>query len=165
MNQKKVFLLCGIPASGKSSLVRANLTPDSEWISRDNVRFSIVRDNEDYFSHEDEVFDTFINYINQMLDNPKVNNLFVDATHINKYSRAKTLNKIYKNKATEINAIYFTTPLETCIERNSKREGREKVPETAIKKMHSSFSPPTHSEGFNHIYKVDENGIVKEVSI
>ena len=47
MNKKNVYILSGIPASGKSTWVRANMTPGSEWISRDNVRFAIVREDED----------------------------------------------------------------------------------------------------------------------
>ena len=75
MKPKKVYLLSGPPASGKSTWIRAHLTPGSEWISRDNVRFSIVSEGEEYFSHEDEVFDTFIAYINQTLENPEVDTI------------------------------------------------------------------------------------------
>lgn len=78
MKLKKVFLMSGPPASGKSSWIRKNLTPGCEWISRDNVRFAIVSDDEDYFSHEDEVFDIFINYINQTLENPDIHTIFIE---------------------------------------------------------------------------------------
>ena len=114
MNQKKVFLLSGIPGSGKSTWARKNLTPTTEWISRDNVRFSIVNEDEEYFSHEDEVFDTFISYINQMLEDPRVDTIFIDATHLNKRSRDKTLNRIRKERIDELNCVCFVTPLSIC---------------------------------------------------
>ena len=57
MKQKKVFLMAGIPGSGKSTWIRSKLTPGAEWISRDNVRFAILTDEDDYFAHEDDVFD------------------------------------------------------------------------------------------------------------
>ena len=76
MKKKKVYLLSGPPASGKSTWIREHMTPHSEWISRDKVRFSIVKEDEEYFSHEDEVFDTFIAYINQTLEDPNIEEIF-----------------------------------------------------------------------------------------
>lgn len=140
------------------------MTFGSEWISRDNVRFSIVDENEEYFSHEDEVFDTFINYINQTLENPNIHTIYIDATHLNKRSRNKTLNKIRKNNIEEINCVCFTTPKEICLARNFLRTGRARVPENAIENMYNSFTLPSIDEHFTHIYTVDEYGITREVN-
>jgi predicted kinase len=158
MKQTKVFLLSGIPGSGKSTWARKNLTPTTEWISRDNVRFSIVREDEEYFSHEDEVFDTFISYINQMLEDPRVDTIFIDATHLNKKSRDKTLNRIRKEKISELNCVCFITPLNICQERNKLRSGRSVVPETVIDNMFKAFSLPDTNENFTNVFMVDENG-------
>jgi predicted kinase len=164
MKQKTVFLLCGIPASGKSTWARAHMTPTTEWISRDKVRFSIVREDEEYFSHEDEVFDTFIAYINQTLENPEVDTIFIDATHISKGARRKVLSRIRKQNITELNCVWFDVSLDTCLARNHLRVGRERVPETAIENMYKSKTYPSKiEEGFNTIFIVDENGIAKEV--
>lgn len=163
MKQKKVFLLSGIPGSGKSTWVRNHLTPTSEWISRDRVRFAIVSEDEEYFSHEDEVFDTFIAYINQMLNDPNKDTIYIDATHLNKASRWKTLNKLHLSKVTELNSVCFITPLDICQERNLRRSGREIVPETVINNMFKSFVIPNKNEGFDHVYTIDENGEMKEV--
>ncbi len=163
MKQKKVFLLSGIPGSGKSTWVRKNLTPTAEWISRDNVRFAIVKEDEEYFSHEDEVFDTFISYINQMLEDPRVDTIYIDATHLNRRSREKTLNNIRKYRINELNSLCFITPLEICQKRNAQRSGREIVPSNVIDKMFLSFTLPDLSENFDHVYTVNENGEIKEV--
>lgn len=165
MKQKKVYVLSGPPASGKSTWVRANITKGAEWISRDNVRFSFLKDNEDYFAHEDEVFDTFINYINQTLENPEVHTIFIDATHVNRRSRHKTLSKVRRQNIEELNCVCFTTPLEVCIARNHLRKGRAKVPQHAIENMFKSCVAPTAVEGFDHVYAVNENGEMKEVNI
>ena len=165
MKLKRVYLLSGPPASGKSTWVRTNITPGSEWISRDNVRFAIVNENEEYFSHEDEVFDTFINYINQTLENPNIHTIYIDATHLNRRSRNKTLNRVRKQNIGELNCVCFTTPLEVCIARNHLREGRAKVPQSAIENMFKACAAPTAAEGFNHVYAVDENGDMKEVNV
>ena len=165
MKLKRVYLLSGPPASGKSTWIRTNITPGSEWISRDNVRFAIVSEDEEYFSHEDEVFDTFINYINQTLENPDIHTIYIDATHLNRRSRNKTLNRVRKQNIGELNCVCFTTPLEVCIARNHLREGRAKVPQSAIENMFKACAAPTAAEGFNHIYAVDENGNMKEVNV
>lgn len=163
MKLKKVFLLCGIPASGKSTWIRSQLIPGAEWISRDNVRFAIVSENEEYFSHEDEVFDTFINYINQTLEKDNIHTIYIDATHLNQRARDKVLRKVHKDNIEELNCICFDIPLETCIARNSLRIGRSKVPETAIRNMFKVYQMPNKDEGFTHIYKVNENGIIKQI--
>lgn len=163
MKPKKVFILSGPPASGKSTWVRSNITPGSEWISRDNVRFAIVGEDEEYFSHEDEVFDTFIAYINQTLENPDIHTIYIDATHLNRRSRSKTLNRVRKQNIGELNCVCFVTSLETCLMRNGLRTGRERVPSTAIENMFNAASMPSIKENFDHIYMVNEQGITKEV--
>lgn len=163
MKQKKVLIMCGPPGSGKSTWVRERLTSNDEWISRDNVRFSIVREDEEYFSHEDDVFDTFINYINQTLENPEVEYIFVDATHINYRSRHKTISRIHMKNVEELNCVCFITPLAVCLDRNGKRSGRERVPDAVVSNMFNSFNLPTEKEKFNHVFTVDENGITTEV--
>lgn len=165
MKQKKVYVLSGPPASGKSTWVRENVTKGAEWISRDNVRFSFLKDGEDYFAHEDEVFDTFINYINQTLENPDIHTIFIDATHVNRRSRNKTLSRVRKQNIAELNCVCFTTPLEVCIARNHLREGRAKVPQHAIENMFKSCVAPVAEEGFDHVYVVNENGEMKEVNV
>lgn len=165
MKPKKVFILSGPPASGKSTWIRAHLTKGAEWISRDNVRFSFLKDGEDYFAHEDEVFDTFINYINQTLENPDIHTIFIDATHVNRRSRNKTLSRVCKQNIAELNCVCFTTPLEVCIARNHLREGRAKVPQHAIENMFKSCVAPVAAEGFDHVYVVNENGEMKEVNV
>ena len=165
MKQKKVFLMSGPPASGKSSWIRSKLLPGSEWISRDKVRFAIVSEDEDYFAHEDEVFDTFIDYINRCLDDDVTDTIFIDATHLNEKSRHKTLSRVNKEKITQLNSVCFTTPLTECLVRNSWRVGREVVPDSVIRNMFNSYTIPTAKEGFDHIYTVDMNGKMKEVTV
>jgi predicted kinase len=161
--QKKVFLLCGVPGSGKSTWARNHLTKNTEWISRDKVRFSIIKDNEEYFSHEEEVFNAFIAYINWALNEDSIDTIYIDATHINTASRRKVLKKIQRNCISELNCVCFVVPLETCIERNSQRDGMAYVPESVIERMYNSYFLPTSNEPFNWIYIVDENGKIKTI--
>ena len=164
MKQKKVYMLAGIPGAGKSSWIKSKLTPGSEWISRDNVRFAILTDEDDYFAHEDDVFDTFINYINQTLNMDEIHTVFIDATHLNKRSRDKVLRRVQKNNIAELNCVCFDVPLETCYARNNLRVGRSRVPQTAIYNMYQSYRIPDKGvENFDHIFVIDEDGNETEV--
>lgn len=159
MIKKTVYLLSGPPASGKSTWVRSRLTKGSEWISRDNVRFSIVKEDEEYFSHEDEVFDTFIAYINKALRDPDIHTIYIDATHLNKRARHKVLSRIRKRNISELNCVCFCAPPSVCQERNALREGRARVPAAAIENMFKSYTYPEIDEGFAHVYEVDADGV------
>lgn len=159
MKLKKVFLLSGTPGCGKSTWVRAQMEVNDEWISRDKIRFCLLKDEDDYFAYEDDVFDIFINYINQTLNNPNVENIFIDATHLNEKGRAKVLNKIISRKnIEELNCVCFTTPLEVCLERNEQRTGRSKVPKSVVRRMFYSQTVPSINEGFDNIIFIDEFG-------
>lgn len=144
MKQKKVWLLSGLPGSGKSTWARQKIVENGGvWCSRDEVRFSIVKEDEEYFSHEDEVFNTWIKQINKALENPEVEDVYIDATHLNDKSRNKVLNRLTKNTDIEkITNVLFLTPLETCLERNKQRSGRAVVPEEVIKNMAKTFQIP-----------------------
>ena len=122
MKQKKVFLVAGPPGCGKSTWIRSQLTRGCEWISRDNVRFAFLSDEDDYFAHEEDVFDTFINYINQTLERDDVHAVYIDATHLNKRSRAKVLRKVRKDNIEELNCVCFNVPLAVCLSRNNLRD-------------------------------------------
>ena len=48
--------------------------------------------------------------------------------------------------------------------RNAQRTGREVVPQSVIRNMFNLYTIPTTKEGFDHIYTVDMNGKMKEVT-
>ena len=74
MKQKRLFLLSGIPGSGKSTWVKNQIEAKGGiWISRDTIRFSVVKEDEEYFGREDEVFATFISTIQEQINNLDIN--------------------------------------------------------------------------------------------
>ena len=87
-------------------------------------------------------------------------NVFADATHLNFASRNKTISRI-NVPVDEINVVFLNTPLNICIERNAKREGRKFVPETVIKNMHKSIKFPEKEEGINKVYIVKNNNPIQ----
>ena len=118
-----------------------------------------MKEDEEYFSHEDEVFDTFIAYINQSLKDPDIHTIYIDATHLNKRARHKVLSRIRKRNISELNCVCFCVPPSVCQERNALREGRARVPAAAIENMFKSYTYPEIDEGFAHVYEVDADGV------
>jgi predicted kinase len=112
------------------------------WASRDVVRFSMVREDEPYFERENEVFNAWIAQICEALSNPMIEDIYIDATHLNDRSRNKTLSRLPKENIKKITNVVFLVPIETCLERNAKRTGREVVPEDVIRNMKKTFKMP-----------------------
>ena len=163
--KKRLWLLCGIPGSSKSTWIRDHRTffaEKSAVISRDEIRFSIVAENEEYFSKENEVWDKFVaNAKSSISENVDT---ILDATHISESSRGKILRALKDNlQDVEINAIVINTGVDTAIEQNDLREGtRAFVPKGVIRRMNSSLTLPTLEEGFDHIYIYEKvNGKIK----
>jgi predicted kinase len=150
----KLIMMCGVPGSGKSTWVRNNF-PDITPVSRDVIRFEILDERGgDYFDYEDEVFDKFIRQIIGSLVADEIT--IADATHLNKKSRAKVLNKVRKF-ADEIEAVMMDVHLITALERNDLREGRAFVPRGVIRRMYFQMETPMKEEGFDKITFIRED--------
>lgn len=146
-----------MPGSGKSHWIETHKNQffGCTVVSRDEIRFSILKGNEDYFSHEREVFREFINQINLALALHET--VIVDATHITIGSRRKLLNAIDSDlkKNCTIEIVVIKSDLETIEKQNALRTGRERVPDSAIRRMYHQMTYPTLEEGFDKIYIYD----------
>ena len=150
-----LVLMMGIPGSGKTTYAKKFIGEYDIYVSRDEVRFSLVAEDEPYFSKEDEVLKTFISKVDDGLT--KAGRYVVaDATHLNAGSRAKLLKNLH-NKPDNIYIIYIAVPLEVALERNAQRSGRALVPETSIRNMFQAISLPKKEEGIDMVLWLDEN--------
>ena len=52
----ELILMMGIPGSGKSTWVKNHMKSDDIYISRDEIRFSLLQPGDEYFSKEKEVW-------------------------------------------------------------------------------------------------------------
>lgn len=149
----RLYVMCGAPGSGKTTWASTHL-PHIPYVSRDDIRFSLLKPGEDYFSHEKEVWNQFISKIAHYANAGR--DVCIDATHINIASR----NKLYRSLESwlkvnyEIHWVVMDTCFSKCLKRNETREGLQQVPESAIRNMYDSMSTPTLQEA---------NGKVKSV--
>lgn len=160
MKQKRVFLMCGIPGSGKSTWIQTQLKSNEDvWISRDQIRFSLLQKDEDYFACEEEVFSSFVNLTQQCIDDLTSYNIYVDATHLTIKARNKLLNKLLNLQNISIIPVWFNIPLDVALDRNEQRIGRAYVPPKVIAQMFTQQVPPTFSERhpYSEIWEVDES--------
>ena len=144
---KELYIMCGAPGSGKTTYVREHASAGtSAHISRDKIRFSMVSKEEEYLSKEDDVYAEFIRQIIEALKAPWVDEVWVDATHLTKKARLKLLNEITLPLGTAngvcIYVVSLRPPLGTHLARNAYRTGRERVPDSAIRRMYDSYEDP-----------------------
>lgn len=164
MKQKRVFLLSGPSGVGKTTYVNARIfNYGGIHISRDEVRFRMLKENDEYFEHEDEVFAEWIRQCQEAIDDDIHRDIYIDATHISDRSRAKTINhlKIDWDNVMLI-CVRFVVPIELAKYRNSLREGRAKVPDSVIESMYRSFTYPSKKFGwapkFDEVWEIDMEG-------
>ena len=165
----RLWIISGASGVGKSTWIanHKKFFDDSvEIISRDAIRFNLLKDEDDYFGKENEVWAEFVKQAKFSLE--KNIDTILDATHLNEKSRAKILRALGTSlKNISVNVIAFEADINWCINNNNKREGRAYVPETAIKNLYASFTEPEYEEGFDNIYIVrmpDTSMIKKEKS-
>ena len=144
-NRKTLYIMCGPAGSGKTTWVREHATPGvSAHISRDRIRFELVHPDDYYFSREEYVYEAFIEQCAQALMSSWVDEVYADATHLTKKSRAKLVSEVerHTNCDFDLIAIVVKPELEQCLAQNAQRTGRECVPETVIRNMYNSYQSP-----------------------
>lgn len=150
-----LYLMVGIQASGKSTYANKllNKLSNTVVVSRDEIRFSLLKEGEDYFAHEKEVFNTFIDDIKTSLK--LYDNVIADATHLTKKSRMKTINALNLEEDVEVVPIVLCVYVPECIRRNNSREGLAKVPDEVIQNAYDIFEFPDVKEyNYARIIKV-----------
>lgn len=162
-NVKKVYLMCGPAGAGKSTWIRCNAAAGtSAHISRDRIRFSMVKEDEHYFSREKEVYMEFVRQICRALayETKWVDEIYIDATHLTKKSREKIIREIDSFCPDyDLIAVIIKPELEQCIEQNAQRSGREFVPETVIRNMYETFQHPFYDD-LNYTMIIENDEII-----
>ena len=146
----KLYLMVGFPGSGKSTWLKNHRRENDVIVSRDAIRFSMVAEDEEYFSKEKAVFSEFCRQISENL--AAGHNVFADATHLTAASRKKLIDNVTGYDS--VHAIVMNTSLTEAIKRNDNRTGREFVPRSVIRRMACQFEFPDITENFDNVYEI-----------
>ena len=147
MNKPILYMLVGIPASGKSTWANENEGYDSNekftyWFSSDKIRSIYnLKDN-------NKVFNILHNRIFEALREGY--NAIYDATNVSRKYRIFFLNELNQKKIDcEKICVLFLTPVHICKERNAARF--ECVPDYVYDRMLRNFQLPMKEEGWDEI--------------
>ena len=134
---KTINIMIGLPGCGRSTFCKNIIDegdPNDVWVSIDTYRNKYLKETDSYFSKDIQAMNDFIGYINYLLQKDEDLNIYLDAPHLTKDARLRTLSRIKLNGDEEICYYFFDTQLGTCISRNRKREDRT-PPEGAMREL------------------------------
>lgn len=138
--KRKLYITVGIPASGKSTFAKRFAKINyAKYISSDQER-ERVTGSESNLSKDKIVWEMLRNDVDFSL---KRCNVLFDAVNGSKKSREWLIQTAKENKAST-HVLYFDTPLDVCLKRNSER-GRQ-VPHYIIKSFLERLEIPTIDE-------------------
>lgn len=164
MKQKYLLITVGVPGCGKTTwckdFIKKNPDKNIKYISRDEIRFSLLEAGDYYFAHEDDVIVTLRQELLHGIKDSEIDIVIADATHLNERARRRLLNMI-PTLNLKIVPVYFDCRLETCLARNEQRSGRAHVPADTIQSMANLLVHPKHDKNANrywYILNVDESG-------
>ena len=149
--------MCGPSGAGKTTWAKKIIETFAKenkgkiyHISRDEVRFSMLEDDDEYFGKEDQVFTEWIRQIQTHLDSDEDCYIIADATHLSERSRNKTLDALNISQDTKIIPVSAYPGIEKCLARNNNRSGRAFVPRSVIRRMCMQYEAPTSDEKYKY---------------
>lgn len=141
----KLYVLVGLPASGKSTKSKDMESElNAITMSSDNIREELLGDVNDQ-SQNEKVFKELHLRINKLLNEGK--NIIYDATNLNRKRRIHLIKN--ELKADEYHVYYFNSTIGRCSYNDSNRE--RKVGFKVLDKMYMSAQIPTINEGWNSV--------------
>ena len=147
----ELVLFTGLQASGKTTFYRDRFAATHAHISKD-----LFPNNKNKNRRQDEL-------IKAALDAGK--SVVVDNTNPTPVERTPLI-ELGNSYACEIIGYYFASQLSCCLERNSVRTAKARVPDVALYATAKKLIIPSYSEGFHQLFCVqfsDNSQQVEEV--
>lgn len=145
----KLYIMIGLPGSGKDSVIKQHKNEGDVVLSSDEIRIELF--GSEVQDKNGIVFDTMIKRCLSSLKNNKT--VYYNATNLNA-KRRMTLIKEAKRYTDDINAIFCVVPTKVIFERNKNREERH-IPEDKIFQMFKTMDIPMYYEGYKDIYIIN----------
>ncbi len=128
-----LVLLCGPSGAGKSTFAARHFAP-SQIISSDQCRVMIVDDAATQ-AINDDTFELLTHWLRLRLKHRRFS--VVDSTALKPHAR-ENLTRIARQRRVPCYALALDVPVEECIRRDARREGRQ-VGERVIRQHHALF--------------------------
>ena len=152
--KKTLILMCGIPASGKSTLAyNLSLHLDkAPIVSMDGIR-------EEWFGTrkcQDKGWEVYSQSLDDVIWYFSTYDIVIyDATNRTKKARKQIVEDIQTYIDCDVYCIFMNTPIDIALERNADRNESIQVPATVIHHMYDTLEPPTEKEKyFEKIFNV-----------
>ena len=157
MNKPKMIMMCGLPASTKSTKAKELAEEYNATIySSDEIRKELLGD-ENSQDNNNLVFSALNSRIKATLSNGY--NCIYDACNISYKRRMAFLNELNKIPCEKI-CVFMATPFEKCLVNNANRD--RTVPFNVIERMYRHFDVPYYYEGWDSIEVVYANEEYKD---
>ena len=149
MNKPTLYMLVGLPGSGKSSVANKYGTVFSSDAIREELSGDVNNQN-----INSEVFQTLHRRIKDCLKSGC--DCVYDATNIKRKRRMAFLRELKHIECHKV-CIVKATPYEICLRRNWMRN--RKIPDDVIAKMYMNWQTPYYFEGWDEIRLIYESGM------
>lgn len=142
---KTLVILMGIQGSGKSTFYRQFLSDEFIRVNLDTLK---TRNKE-------------AELVAECL--AKGTSFAVDNTNPTKADRQRYI-PVAREHGYKVVGYFMESKLKDCMERNEMRQGKEKIPRTAIAAISNKLEIPSYEEGFDELYFVKNDGVTMTVS-
>lgn len=153
--KKTLILMCGIPASGKSTLAD-NISlhlDEAPTVSMDAIR-ELMFGTRKCQKNGDIIYGRSIAEVIFAFEDYDI--VIYDATNRTAKARKQVVEDIQIYIDCDVYCVFMNTPIDIALERNADRDESIQVPPTVIRRMYNTLQPPTEEEKyFKEIYIID----------
>ena len=137
---KKMIIMMGLQGSGKSTFYLKFLSEDYIRVNLDTLKTR----------HQERLL------IDECIGGGK--NFVIDNTNPTRADRARYIS-LAKEQGYHVIGYFMESKIKDCIARNSLREGKARVPNTAIAATSNKLEIPSYEEEFDELYFVKNDGV------